>query len=58
VPRPSTSVDTAERILQVAEQLVQARGYNAFSYADIARTLNLTKASLHYHFPTTISASG
>lgn len=52
MPRPSASADTAERILQVAEQLVQARGYNAFSYADIAQTLNLTKASLHYHFPT------
>jgi len=43
---------TARRIMDVAEQLVQTRGFNAFSYADIAATLNLTKASLHYHFPT------
>ena len=41
---------TAERILDVAEQLVQVRGYNAFSYADVAAELGITKASLHYHF--------
>ncbi|HUO74759.1 MAG TPA: TetR/AcrR family transcriptional regulator [Solirubrobacteraceae bacterium] len=43
--------NTAESILDVAEQLVQSRGFNAFSYADIANTLGVTKASLHYHFP-------
>jgi TetR/AcrR family transcriptional repressor of nem operon len=44
--------DTASRILDIAEHLVQTRGFNAFSYADIAAALNITKASLHYHFPT------
>jgi len=44
--------DTAGRILDIAERLVQTRGFNAFSYADIASALNITKASLHYHFPT------
>jgi TetR/AcrR family transcriptional repressor of nem operon len=44
--------DTAGRILDIAEHLVQTRGFNAFSYADIAAALNITKASLHYHFPT------
>jgi TetR/AcrR family transcriptional repressor of nem operon len=34
----------------VAEQLVQLRGFNAFSYADVAGELGITKASLHYHF--------
>ena len=43
---------TAQRTLAVAEQLVQTRGYNAFSYADIARALGVTTATLHYHFPT------
>jgi TetR/AcrR family transcriptional repressor of nem operon len=43
--------DTASRILDIAERLVQSRGFNAFSYADIAAELNVTKASLHYHFP-------
>jgi TetR/AcrR family transcriptional regulator, transcriptional repressor for nem operon len=46
-----SSRDTAERILDVAEQLVQVRGFNGFSYADVAAKLGVTKASLHYHFP-------
>lgn len=43
-------IPTAERILDSAERLVQERGFNGFSYADVARELGLTKASLHYHF--------
>jgi TetR/AcrR family transcriptional regulator, transcriptional repressor for nem operon len=43
--------NTSERILDVAERLVQVRGFNGFSYADIASQLGVTKASLHYHFP-------
>lgn len=42
--------DTPTRILDVAERLLQRRGFNGFSYADVARELGLTKASLHYHF--------
>lgn len=42
--------DTATRILDSAERLVQSRGFNGFSYADIATELGITKASLHYHF--------
>jgi TetR/AcrR family transcriptional repressor of nem operon len=45
-------VDTAQRILDVAERLVQKRGFNGFSYADIAAELGITTASLHYHFAT------
>jgi TetR/AcrR family transcriptional regulator, transcriptional repressor for nem operon len=41
---------TAARILDVAEALVQVRGFNGFSYADIAAELGITKAALHYHF--------
>ncbi|MDP9258331.1 MAG: TetR/AcrR family transcriptional regulator [Actinomycetota bacterium] len=43
--------DTASRILDSAESLVQMRGFNGFSYADVAGELSLTTASLHYHFP-------
>ena len=43
---------TRSRILDVAEQLVQTRGFNGFSYADISAELGITKASLHYHFAT------
>jgi TetR/AcrR family transcriptional regulator, transcriptional repressor for nem operon len=42
--------DTATRILDVAERLAQVRGFNGFSYADIAAELGITKAALHYHF--------
>jgi TetR/AcrR family transcriptional repressor of nem operon len=42
--------DTQSRILDVAERLVQSRGFNAFSYADVAGELGITKAALHYHF--------
>jgi TetR/AcrR family transcriptional repressor of nem operon len=44
--------DTSERILDLAERLVQTRGFNGFSYADVASDLGVTKATLHYHFPT------
>ena len=47
-----TIADTATRILEVAERLAQTRGFNGFSYADIAAELGVTKASLHYHFAT------
>ena len=47
--------ETSDRILDVAQGLVQTRGYNAFSYADIAAVLHVTKASLHYHFPSKAS---
>jgi TetR/AcrR family transcriptional repressor of nem operon len=42
---------TAARVLDVAERLVQQRGFNGFSYADVAAEVGVTKASLHYHFP-------
>ena len=42
---------TSERALDIAERLVQTRGFNNFSYGDIAAELGITKASLHYHFP-------
>jgi TetR/AcrR family transcriptional repressor of nem operon len=42
--------DTATRILDVAERLVEIRGFNGFSYADVSSELQITKAALHYHF--------
>jgi TetR/AcrR family transcriptional regulator, transcriptional repressor for nem operon len=50
--RPRADKDTAQRILDIATRLVQTRGFNGFSYADIADELKVTKASLHYHFPS------
>jgi TetR/AcrR family transcriptional repressor of nem operon len=48
----SRAGDTRTRILDVAERLLQVRGFNGFSYADIAAELGITKASLHHHFPS------
>jgi TetR/AcrR family transcriptional repressor of nem operon len=41
---------TAARVLDAAEDLVQVRGFNGFSYADISAELGITKAALHYHY--------
>src|ERR1700720_1131688 len=45
-------VSTRSRILDIGERLVQVRGFNGFSYADVATGLSGPKASLHYHFPS------
>ena len=41
---------TSELILDTAQQMLQMRGYNAFSYADISASIGITKASIHHHF--------
>ena len=51
VARNRKESGTAERVLDIAERLVQVRGFSNFSYADIATELGITKASLHYHYP-------
>ncbi len=50
-PTRRDNADTAARILEIAARLVQTRGFNGFSYADVASELKISKASLHYHFP-------
>ena len=49
-PARALRSETAEKILDVAEQLIQTRGCSAFSYQDIADALKIKKASIHYHF--------
>ena len=44
------NIDTKEEILRIGKQFIQYYGYNAFSYADIARELNIKNAAVHYHF--------
>ncbi|HSY07818.1 MAG TPA: TetR/AcrR family transcriptional regulator [Steroidobacteraceae bacterium] len=46
------SSSTAGRVLDVAEHLMQTRGFNGFSYADISGELGISKATLHHHFAT------
>ena len=47
---PKQRSETAEQILDLAETLIQTRGYSAFSYQDVADSLGIRKASIHYHF--------
>src|SRR5258706_8540998 len=49
---PKQRSDTGEQILDLAETLIQTRGYSAFSYQDIADSLGIRKASIRYHFPS------
>jgi len=51
-PQADAPSEAAKAILDTAEGLAQTRGYNGFSYADVAEQLGVTKASLHYHFPS------
>jgi len=43
--------DTREEIIKLADQLVRERGFNGFSYADIAKALKIKNAAVHYYFP-------
>ena len=39
-------------ILNLAESLLQDKGFNGFSYAHIAAELGVKNAAIHYHFPS------
>jgi TetR/AcrR family transcriptional repressor of nem operon len=42
--------DTQSKILAHGETLVRRMGYSGFSYAALAETLGIRKASIHHHF--------
>jgi TetR/AcrR family transcriptional regulator, transcriptional repressor for nem operon len=44
--------DTKAKLLDAAAALVQVRGYNGFSFHDLASAIGIRTASIHYHFPT------
>lgn len=44
--------DTKSEIIQIADELIRTKGYNAFSYTDISERLKIKNASVHYHFPS------
>jgi len=50
-PTLANSRDTKAELLKAAIELLQTRGYNAFSYQDLSELLDISKASIHYHFP-------
>lgn len=43
---------TREKILELGENLIRTKGYNAFSYQDISTELGIKNAAVHYYFPT------
>ncbi len=43
--------ETRGRLLAEAEFLLRTRGYSGFSYADLAKAIGISKASIHHHFP-------
>ncbi len=42
--------DTKTKILDYAEGMTQTRGFNGFSYLDVAAEIGIKTASIHYHF--------
>ena len=41
---------TRDKIIALAEELIRTKGYNAFSYRDIAERLNIKNAAIHHYF--------
>jgi TetR/AcrR family transcriptional regulator, transcriptional repressor for nem operon len=39
-------------ILDVAQELIQLGGYNAFSFGDLSKRLSIKPAAIHYHYRT------
>jgi len=42
--------NTRTKILDLAERLTQERGFNGFSYLDLAEEIGVKHSSIHYHF--------
>ncbi len=48
----SATAGTAARVMDVAEALIQQRGYGGFSFDDVAQAVGIRKPSVHHHFRT------
>ena len=47
--------NTKEAILDVAQDLMQRRGFNAVSYHDVCEVVGILKASMFHHFLSKVS---
>ncbi len=45
-------MDRRTELLNCAENVARRHGYDGFSYADLAKEVGISKASIHYHFPS------
>lgn len=52
ISSPISATDNRAKLLSTARVLAQTRGFNAFSYRDLAEIVGIKTASIHYHFPT------
>lgn len=50
-------IDTKTALLDSAERAARRRGFDGFSYADLAEDVGIRKASIHHHFPTKAALS-
>jgi TetR/AcrR family transcriptional regulator, transcriptional repressor for nem operon len=44
-------IDTAQRILDMSQQMLQVRGYNALSYADVSQAIGIHPSRIQTYFP-------
>jgi len=49
---PIVESERKAQILDVAQELVQMRGFNAFSFGEVAERIGVKPAAIHYHYPT------
>lgn len=49
--------DTKTALLDSAERASRTRGFDGFSYADLAKDVGIRKASIHHHFSTKAALS-
>jgi TetR/AcrR family transcriptional repressor of nem operon len=47
-----TTIETRDFVLNIAQEFVQTKGFNAFSFRDVAERVGIKTASIHYYFPT------
>jgi TetR/AcrR family transcriptional repressor of nem operon len=45
-------IGTRDALVETAERLMRTKGYAAFSYADLAKSVGVAKPTIHHHFPT------
>lgn len=47
-----TTGETRDTVLDIAQEFLQTRGFNGFSFRDVAERAGIKPASIHYYFPT------
>lgn len=45
-------METREKLVHRADQMIRKQGYNAFSYKDLSLPMQIRNAAIHYYFPS------